>query len=115
VSKTDKTKPWAIRVMEHQPWANHDHSDGICDLPEHYKDNAYYGTASGAGHCRWSDWNICYRGNCCYGCGCRYCAGQAWRRTDRRRSRHLARHEARRVLVEADWDGWMVPDLPSSW
>jgi hypothetical protein len=91
VSRTDKTKPWRVRVMEHRPWANHDHSDGVCDLPEHYKDNQY----AGGTHCRWSDWNLCYKGNCCYGCGCHLCTDQPGRKAKRRRERHQARALAR--------------------
>jgi hypothetical protein len=95
VSRTDKTKPWRIRVMEHRPWANHDHSDGVCDLPEQWSDNAYYATESGAGHCRWSDWNLCYKDSCCYGCGCHMCTDQPGRKAKRRRERHQARISAR--------------------
>lgn len=102
MSKTDKTKPWAIRVMEHQPWANHDHRDGICDLPEHFRDNAYYTTESGAGHCRWSDWNVCYDG-CCNGCGCRVCSGYYTRRAERRRSRHVTRRQMRALEKGGEW------------
>ncbi len=103
MSKTDKTKPWRIRVMEHQPWANHDHSDGICDLPEQWKDNSYRSTESGADHCRWSDWNICYKGSCCYGCGCHMCTGQAWRKAKRRRSRYRARRQNLKYVKGAEW------------
>ncbi len=104
MSDTDKTKPWRVRVMEHQPWANHDHSDGICDLPERWEDNTYYGTESGADHCRWSDWNICYRGSCCYGCGCPMCTDQAGRKARRRRERHAVQRVARRVITGIDDD-----------
>lgn len=103
MSRTDKTKPWAIRVMDHQPWANHDHSDGICDLPAHYKDNAYYATESGAGHCRWSDWNLCRKDSCCYGCGCRMCTDHDGRKAKRRRERHQARTQTRNYVKGADW------------
>lgn len=89
MSRTDKTKPWAVRVMEHRPWADHDHRYGVCDLPEHYRDNLDYG------HCRWSDWNICRKGTCCYGCGCRMCTDQLGRKAKRRRERHQARMQAR--------------------
>lgn len=105
MSDTDKTKPWRIRVMEHQPWANHDHADGICDLPRHYKDNAWYSTESGATHCRWSDWNISYRGGtCCFGCGCKTCTDQVRRKAKRRRERHAARQAARRAVTGIDPD-----------
>jgi hypothetical protein len=99
VSRTDKTKPWAIRVMEHRPWANHDHADGVCDLPVHYKDNAYYSTESGASHCRWSDWNLCYKDSCCYGCGCRRCTDQVNRKAKRRRERHQAQRVSRKAVT----------------
>lgn len=104
MSDTDKTKPWRIRVMEHRPWANHDHSDGICDLPATYGENAYYGTASGATHCRWSDWNLVYKNCCCYGCGCSLCTDQAGRKRKRRRERHSAHLAARRAVTGIDLD-----------
>jgi hypothetical protein len=104
VSRTDKTKPWRIRVMEHRPWANHDHTNGVCDLPDRFEDNAYGGRGPEAAHCRWSDWNICYKGTCCYGCGCPMCTDQAGRKAKRRRERHQARVQNRNYLKSNDWD-----------
>jgi hypothetical protein len=102
VSRTDKTKPWLVRVAEHQPWANHDHSNGICDLPENPRDGNNWAVPFA---CRWSDWNLCRKGTCCYGCGCRMCTNYEGRRIDRRRSRHQARITNRAELkqAQADW------------
>jgi hypothetical protein len=98
VSRTDKTKPWRVRVAEHGARENHNHENGVCDLPASPLEGRL-GVWTGQ-HCSWSDWNLAYDG-CCHGCGCRLCTGYYWRRADRRRSRHRAKAEARQALKEA--------------
>lgn len=102
MSKTDKTKPWRVRVAEHQPWADHDHRDGVCDLPD---DPRTFIPWDKVPHCRWSDWNIALRQTCCSGCGCQtsMCSGKDWRAADNRKSRHKAKRDARRQVKAADW------------
>ncbi len=113
VSRTDKTKPWRVRVAEHRTWAEHHHEDGICDLPPSPRDLPE--PWDGVRHCRWMDWNIANSDVCCGGCGCRMCTGYYWRREDRRFRRHEARREIRRVLNESDFEGCDLPPLPSRW
>lgn len=84
MSRTDKDKPHLVRVAEHQPWAEHDHSRGICDLPDSPLESSY------RDWCRWSDWNLIYS-SCCRGCGCKMCTGYWVRRAENRRDRHQAR------------------------
>lgn len=93
MSKTDKTKPWRVRVAEHQPVAIHNHERGVCDLPPSPLEGRLGVYTSE--HCSWSDWNICHKGNCCYGCGCRMCIDQFGRKRARRRERYKAKKQIR--------------------
>ncbi len=100
MSKTDKTKPWRVRVAEHNPVAVHNHEHGICDLPPSPLDP---GGALGVwtrGHCSWSDWNILYKDQCCYGCGCRMCTSYYYRKEDRRRDRHKGQRSTAQLRKE---------------
>lgn len=86
MSKTDKTKPWRVRINEHNPRPDHDHRDGVCNLPvSPLVDHAW-----SAGNCTWQDFRLIYDGGCCHGCGCHICTAYWWRRQERRRSRHQA-------------------------
>jgi len=100
MSKTDKTKPWRVRVAEHHPWAWHNHESGYCDLPPSPLSDGgtFQRRPDGSAGCYWSDWNLCYKGVCCYGCGCRLCTGYYERRWERRRDRHQARQRTREIL-----------------
>ena len=91
MARTDKTRPWHVRVSE-DPMRTcrprHDHRDGPCDLPADPR--------AADGHltrCRWAETaEVLYgRGG---GCGCGWCTGRTWRRTERRRQRHAARRDA---------------------
>ncbi len=97
MSKTDKTKPWRVRVAEHNPWAWHYHEQGFCDLPPSPTSDGgtWHNRPDGSAGCHWSDWNIVYKDNCCYGCGCRLCTGYWERREERRRDRHRAKMQTR--------------------
>jgi hypothetical protein len=95
MSRTDKTKPWWVRVAEHKLIEVHNHIGGVCTLPE-----SPYQRLSRHEGCHYRDWNLCYKGNCCYGCGCRMCTGYYERKADRRKSRHQARIELRDAYKE---------------
>lgn len=90
MSDTDKTKPWLVRIMEHQLTPQHDHRDGTCNLPEspiaeyHSPREVIRST-----DCTWSHYMDSAM-PCCAGCGCRECTGYYWRKTERRSSRHRA-------------------------
>ncbi len=97
MSRTDKTKPVAVRMIEHPPLiAEHNHQDGICDLPPTpLHDQRRYHTSF---NCYWMETAVFgYRG-CCHGCGCRLCTGHWERREERRRSRHQARRQGREMV-----------------
>lgn len=101
MSNTDKTKPWRIRVAEHHPWAEHDHRNGVCDLPDDPRDTRNW--LSGVA-CYWSDANLVYGGgSCCSGCGCRMCSAYFERRAARRKSRHLAQRATRGYVTGGEW------------
>jgi hypothetical protein len=102
MSKTDKTKPWDLRILEHAPRQQHDHRDGVCDLPD-LRSRADVGWR-GNGHCYWSEGSILYSDQCCYGCGCRICTGYYTRRQERRRERHEAQRLTRSMLTRGELD-----------
>lgn len=110
MSRTDKTKPWRVRVAEHHPRAVHNHENGTCDLtssPLEGRLGVYTRQ-----YCTWSDWYLSYDG-CCHGCGCRVCTNYYGRRADRRGDRHEARRATRQALKESaaatlDWE-WAAP------
>ncbi|MDP9861154.1 MULTISPECIES: hypothetical protein [Streptosporangium] len=96
MSKTDKTRPWWVRMAE-APMVTclpvHDHRSGPCTLPEeitadsaslsHRTDGCYWGATA----------HTYYLFHCGRGDG-----GREWyrfRREERRRSRHQARHALR--------------------
>lgn len=97
VSRTDKTKPWRVRVVEHRPVAEHHHPEGICDLPGSPLDETGLWSEH---YCHWQN-NIMWgpwRGSCCGGCGCRMCSGYWTRRWARRADRHQAQRDARALV-----------------
>lgn len=97
MSKTDKTKPWRVRVAEHNPRPEHDHTDGVCDLPD---DRRVWVAWDGSPRCRWSDDGLARRASCCGGCGCQkaYCGSAYWKVEARRSERRAGRRESRREL-----------------
>jgi hypothetical protein len=115
VSRTDKTKPWRVRVAEHHPIAIHNHEHGTCDLPPSPL-TGHLGVYT-RGRCTWSDWYLSYDG-CCHGCGCRLCTSYYWRREERRSSRHEARRANRETLkrtaTDDQWE-WQEPRPTHSW
>jgi hypothetical protein len=93
VSKTDKTKPYWVRVAEHHPRQNHDHGTGVCDLPPSpYDDEAQ----SYRRNCRWEAQDL--HATCCLGCSCSLCS--MWGPVQRR----AARHRVTQALNGASWE-----------
>ena len=88
MSKTDKTRPWRVKRVEH-PVEHHDHRDGVCDLA--------------AGRTEWAP-GACYldaqwwRGE--MRCTCSMCSGAAHGDGPRERARR-ARREGRREARDA--------------
>lgn len=93
VSRTDKTRPWWVQMASEPNAArpSHDHRHGECTLPE----DITAATASGnprRGRCYWAPGpSYWYRRTESHG----YREYAAWRREERRRSRHAARRELR--------------------
>lgn len=87
MARTDKTRPWHVRAAEHPMVScrpQHDHRDGVCDLPADPRKNF------GRGSCRWTGSDTFLYGRD-RGCGCPMCTGRDFRRADRRRDRHSGR------------------------
>jgi hypothetical protein len=90
MSKTDKTRPWWVRIADTPGTtsvAAHDHRFGHCTLPDEITPDSI--SASG---CRWS--SAGYHQTGCPSTGC----GREWselRREERRRDRHQARRALR--------------------
>ncbi|KOT95762.1 hypothetical protein ADK86_17230 [Streptomyces sp. NRRL F-5755] len=96
MSRTDKTKPLWVRHAEHSPRPVHDHRYGPCDLPPHPTREA------AATRCRWEHPGALLFGHtCCAGCQRRGCTKewQGYVRSGNRRTRHMARREARRYVM----------------
>jgi hypothetical protein len=98
MSKTDKTRPYTLRATE-EPMRTciplHDHTDGVCDLPEVPTDiSRGWGTRS----CFWIE-----SADFLYGhgnpCGCRACTGYYWRLAERRTRRHAVAQACREAVA----------------
>jgi hypothetical protein len=97
MSKTDKTQPWWVRIIQHKPKESHDHRNGVCDLPkeptrpEHVRWKA--------GSCYWNySTEMLYGGDS--GCGCQMCTNQFGRKLDNRKKRRSKRKEINDQLPE---------------
>ena len=93
MSKTDKTRPWWVRVAETPhvtSVAVHRHETGDCDLPDRPGRPAYNPVT----RCRWAESESLWFGRD-GGCGCRLCTAyydRLWhRRNERKRVRRLLR------------------------
>ncbi|MBB6350321.1 hypothetical protein ACWGH8_36900 [Nonomuraea muscovyensis] len=94
MSKTDKTRPWWVRMAD-APMATcvpvHDHRFGLCTLPgDITADSASLSRRTSGCHWRATD-SYLFGGGCSGG-------GREWhlfRREERRRSRHRARRDLR--------------------
>lgn len=101
MSKTDKTKPWWVKVAEHRHVEQHHHTKHDCNLPASARDQVK--SPPEWDDCHWSTTAHYWGADvypCCGGCPCEMCSGRYWRRQDRRRSRH----EARAAIRREDWD-----------
>lgn len=95
MSRTDAHVPVQIRVARGDLGRVevHDHTDGVCDLPDPYDRDVL----PGRGHCHWT-WLWDGHGLCpCELCHC----GQLNRR-ERRAERQRVRRELRRAAVDPD-------------
>jgi hypothetical protein len=93
MSRTDKTRPWWVRLAD-KPGVSyvpvHDHRFGPCTLPDRVTPE----TASLSvqrGRCYWGGTAFHLYGDNGGNDGCRDCTGHHTRRADRRRSRHQSR------------------------
>lgn len=89
MSRTDKTKPFWVKLLHNDlHWVEeHDHTDGVCDLPDVRDGVAFtYGTT----HCRRA---FVFTGTrtCC----CRLCSADAFTTSRRKRQRLDGRKAAR--------------------
>jgi hypothetical protein len=71
MSKTDKTKPYWVKVAEHHPVARHNHHGRECDLPATPYDEPRRKWTG----CHWDDVNLTHASCCRPGCSCRDCNG----------------------------------------
>lgn len=110
MSRTDKTKPWWVRVSEHHARQNHDHSKGPCDLPA--SPLAHHNAVYGLTRCSWDDGGVYY--GCCKGCGCRLCTGQYYRIHESRTQRHAVRQALTMIRHGADDEAARRIDLTRS-
>lgn len=103
MSRTDKTRPWDVKCLDDPSWLveDHDHRNGVCDLPDRPRGMASPLGGTERGACTWiatrEFW--AHRAN---GCGCTWCTDQEGRRAERRRSRHSARAVVREDRLNYD-------------
>lgn len=94
MSRTHAHVPLRIRVARGDVARAeiHDHTDGVCDLPDPYDPGALW---QGHGHCHWTRlWDG--RGLC----SCEICSCGELRRRDRRAERQRVRRELREVALD---------------
>ncbi|GAA4178447.1 hypothetical protein GCM10022287_28780 [Gryllotalpicola koreensis] len=87
MSHTDAHVPLRVRVARGDIGCTevHDHTDGVCDLPDPFTDEAW---SHRRGHCHW-EWR--YDGHAVCSCWMRH--GGYELRAERRRNRRRARRE----------------------
>ena len=97
MSKTDKTRPFKIRLGDDLARiAHHDHSNGFCDLPSTLAEElARAGSSRNEYNCFW---DFVYTG--INVCGCGYCRQDTSYRNALRSYRQLARRELRDAAKE---------------
>lgn len=96
MSRTNAHVPLHVRIARRNvPYAEvHDHTDGVCDLPDPY---IYDRQWSGRGHCHWT-WVFDGRGIC----PCNMCHGGDYHRADRRADRQRIHRQLRAVALNPD-------------
>lgn len=96
MSRTDKTRPWHVRVAEIPMvtcYPVHDHRGGECTLPDDPADVPVKGA-----RCYWRESDQLLYGRD-RGCGCPLCTQQDERRAKARRQRRQGRQQARSATV----------------
>ncbi|MFI6761862.1 hypothetical protein ACIBF5_22245 [Micromonospora sp. NPDC050417] len=101
MSRTDKTRPWWVKIAD-RPMVtcrpHHDHRFGTCTLPERIDADS---TAAAAGRPpRSCYWRVTDHFADLLHDGCRSCTDHYVRREERRRSRHQLRRELRSYRSE---------------
>lgn len=99
MSKTDKTRPWWVRVSE-QPLVTcvpvHQHHLGECTLPADplvcARDRSGFGW--NADRCYWAE-SVTFFHARGFGCGCAMCTAKDARRVERRAVRHVGKQVCR--------------------
>lgn len=95
MSRTIKTMPPAIIARDlHAITPNHKHDHGPCDLPANPRWDQI-GWVTRATRCQWTYSDAFWFTR--QFCGCRMCTDFDGRRAERRRDRHQAKAEARRI------------------
>jgi hypothetical protein len=90
MSKTDKTKPYWVKVAEHDPVARHNHAGRACDLPPSPYDEPRHKWTG----CYWDDVYLMHASCCRPGCSCRDCNGHT-ALEKRRRERYDGKNQIR--------------------
>lgn len=118
MSKTDKTRPWRVRVMDKKRWLTevHDHTDGLCDLPPRPALVCDFWRNGRETRCRWDASRDFWVTPSNY-CGCPMCNDQEGRRLNVKRSRAAGRREADEAFKDVAAYGTRDPldDFDSEW
>lgn len=102
MSKTDKTRPWRVRVMDKKTWLeeDHDHRDGPCDLPPPPALVCDFWAGRTTTRCYWNASCEFWVTPSNY-CGCPTCNDTRGRRLETKRARAQARQRVRQEVQEA--------------
>lgn len=110
MSRTDKTRPVSIRMMDRQDQKigvheYHNHIKGYCDLPErNAKDmDAQYDVIRKSSDLTLGQschYGFAYKGSNM--CGCKMCTGQHYRKSERRGKRHNSKASLKKHTKEVN-------------
>lgn len=89
MSKTDKTRPYDVKVMEH-PKEHHDHRNGVCDLGPGYDHDLRFRPGRCYIDAEW--WRPEFR------CHCGMCSGNAYGYGPKQRNRRLRQAKRKDIL-----------------
>lgn len=103
MSKTDKTRPLDVRMMDPKDNAigmaeRHDHRKGVCTLPERNVKAERAAQENNNGH--WTDCYYIWTYQGVNMCGCKMCTDAEPRREERRARRHQVKTQLRTNLKE---------------
>lgn len=116
MSKTDKTRPWEVRVMDPKDITigkteHHDHTKGYCDLPANNVKAVLEAKATaqamGLTQHQTCYYSFSYRGVDI--CGCNMCTGALSRKEERRANRHQAKAQISTQIKEIN--GYLSEDV----